>query len=239
MHYARALARLARLLSVLITCAIPHLLVRGRGQSPWPQRFLARAARAIGFDARIEGTPLLHDVFYIANHLSWVDILSLGGVTGCAFIAKDSVARAPLVGWLAAENNTIFVTRDRRGSVGGQIEAVRAALTAHQPIALFPEGTTGDGHGLLPFKPALFSVLLPPPRSILIQPVVVDYGDATSVVVWGNGESGIANALRILGAPGRRSLVLRFLTPFDPGDHPDRKLLAAESHARIAAALSR
>ena len=237
MIYLRALARLARLLGVLLSCLIPHLIARRRGPSPWPRRFLARAARATGFDVRIEGTPLLHDVFFIGNHLSWIDILALGGATGTAFISKDDVARAPIVGWLAAQNNTVFIARDRRGAVSGQIEMVRTALAAHQPIALFPEGTTGDGKTLLPFKAALFSVLLPPPRSILIQPVVIDYGPATPLVAWTDGESGIANALRILGAPGRRVLTLHFLTPFDPGDHPDRKTLAAETRARIAMAM--
>ena len=174
-------------------------------------------------------------MFFVANHLSWIDILLLGGATGCAFISKDGVQRAPLVGWLAAQNNTIFVARERRGEVSSHIDSVRDALAAHQPIALFAEGGTGDGKTLLPFKPPLFAVLLPPPRAIVVQPVVIDYGAATPLVVWG-AESGVANALRILGAPGRRTVTLRFLAPFDPGEHPDRKTLAAQTRALIEAA---
>jgi 1-acyl-sn-glycerol-3-phosphate acyltransferase len=117
MTHLRAVGRLIRLIGVIIACAIPHLIARTGGQSPWPRRFLARACRAVGFDVHIEGTPLLHDVFFISNHLSWIDILSLGGVTGCAFISKDSVAKAPVVGWLAEQNNTIFVARDRRRAI--------------------------------------------------------------------------------------------------------------------------
>ncbi|MBT2187582.1 lysophospholipid acyltransferase family protein [Sphingobium nicotianae] len=235
----RALLRILRLVALTAYCVPPHLLARRRRPSPWPQRFLGRAARIAGFDVRISGTPLLHDVFYVANHLSWIDILSLGGATGCAFISKDGVQATPVVGWLAAQNNTIFVARKQRGAIAGQVEAVRAAVALHQPIALFPEGTTGDGSTLLPFKPALFEVLLPPPRAIRIQPVVMDYGPAGPMVAWREGESGIANALRVLGAKGRRPLTLHFLAPFDPGDHPDRKTLSAETRARIAAALAR
>ena len=102
-------------------------------------------------------------------------------------------------------------------------------------IAADAEGGTGDGKTLLPFKPPLFAVLLPPPRAILVQPVVIDYGAATPLILWG-AESGIANALRILGAPGRKTVTLRFLDPFDPGAHPDRKALAAQSRALIEAA---
>ncbi len=228
--------RLAHLLGVTTACVVPHLAVRPFGRSSWPRRFLGNAARAAGFDVQIAGTPRLHDVFYVANHLSWIDILALGGATGCAFISKDGVGKAPLVGWLAAQNNTIYVARERRGEVAGHIEAVRTALNAHQPIALFAEGGTGDGQTLGAFKPPLFEVLLPPPRDILIQPVRIDYGDAMPLIAWG-AESGVDNARRILSAPGRKTLTLHFLEPFDPGAHPDRKTLAAEARARIAAAM--
>jgi len=228
--------RLARMLGVTIACVIPHLIARRRGRSPWPQRFLGSAARAAGFDVRITGTPRLHDVFYVANHLSWIDVLAMGGATGCAFIAKADVKSASLAGWLADQNNTIYVARERRGEVGGQIDAVRDAVSAHQPIALFAEGMTGDGKTLGPFKPPLFEVLLPPPREIMIQPVVVDYGEANALIAWGE-EPGLAYSRRILSSPGRKSVTLHFLEPFDPGDHPDRKALATETRSRIAAAM--
>jgi len=232
----RFVGRLARMIGITLYCVVPHLIARSRGHSPWPQIFLGRAAHAAGFDVKIDGEPRFHDVFYVANHLCWLDILAMGGATGCAFISKDSVARAPLVGWLAAQNNTIFVARERRGEVAAHVKAVRAAMDAHQPIALFAEGGTGDGKTLGPFKPPLFEVLLPPPREIMIQPVVIDYGEATALVAWGD-ESGISHAKRVLSAPGRRTVTLRFLEPFDPGEHPDRKALAAETRARIAAAM--
>ncbi len=228
--------RVACLLGVTIACVIPHLIARRNGRSPWPQRFLRRAGRATGFDVRIAGEPRLHDVFYVANHLSWLDILLMGGATGCAFISKDGVGKAPVIGWLAAQNNTIFIAREKRGEVSAHVAAVRAALDARQPIALFAEGGTGDGKTLGAFKPPLFEVLLPPPREIMIQPVVIDYGDATPLVTWGD-ESGLENVKRVLAAPGRRTATLHFLEPFDPGAHPDRKTLAIETHRRLATAM--
>jgi lyso-ornithine lipid O-acyltransferase len=237
MSALRCAWRVAWLVATTIFCVLLHLIVRGSGPSPWPQRFLRWSARAAGCEVRFSGSPRLHDVFYVANHLSWLDILVLGGATGCAFIAKDDVARAPLIGWLSAQNNTIFVARDQRGSVAGHIALVRAAVERHQPIALFAEGGTGEHGQLRPFKPPLFSVLLPPPRDILIQPILIDYGDAAELIAWGD-ESGLANACRVLSAPGRRYVTLYFLEPFDPADHPDRKALAAETHRKLAIALN-
>lgn len=203
--------------------------------SRWPRRFLALAARSAGARVHVEGTPRRRDIFFIANHVSWLDILVLGGATGAAFISHDGVAGWPLVGWLARQNNTIFVARADRHGVRDQITALRAALEKHQPVALFPEGTTGDGGALLPFKPALLAGLMPPPRDLDIQPVWIDYGAAARDIAWHGEESAGANAKRLLERPGRLDVTLHFLDPFDPEDHPDRKAVADEARNRIMA----
>jgi 1-acyl-sn-glycerol-3-phosphate acyltransferase len=202
-----------------------------------PRFFLRLAARCVGAKIEVRGTPLRQDVFYISNHVSWIDILALGGTTGCAFVSKDDIGRWPLIGWLAAQNNTILIERARRsGAVSSQMNALRAAITDHQPVALFPEGTTGNGVELLPFKPTLFAVLLPPPRDIRIQPIWISYGTATSDVAWVDDEAAGANTSRILSRAGNITATLHFLDPFSPGDHPDRKALSTETCNRIESA---
>lgn len=177
-------------------------------------------------------------MFLLANHVSWIDILALGGATGTAFVSHDGVARWPVIGWLAAQNNTLFVARERRGALSAQLESLRAAMLGHQPVALFPEGTTGDGTALLPFKPALLAVLLPPPRPVMIQPVHVDYGAAASEIAWHGAEGAGANAKRMLERRGTLTVTLRFLEPFDPADCADRKAIAARVHAAIATSMA-
>jgi len=164
--------------------------------------------------------------------------LALGGATGAAFVSKDDVARWPAVGWLAAQNNTLFISRERRGALTGQIDALRAAMLGHQPVALFPEGTTGDGQRLLPFKPALLAVLLPPPRPVMIQPVHIDYGDAASDIAWIGDEPAGANAKRVLERRGALPVTIRFLEPFDPSACADRKAIAALARERIAQSIA-
>ena len=48
--------------------------------------------------------------------------------------------------WLCDQNDTVFIARDQRGTVAGQVEQVRAAL-GERPLTIFPEGTTADGIG--------------------------------------------------------------------------------------------
>lgn len=235
----RRCMRIGLLIASLFACLPPHLFSRiTRRNSPWPRRFLAFSARSAGALVQIEGKPAGHDVFYVSNHVSWMDILALGGSSGCAFVAHDGIARWPLIGWLAAQNHTIFVSRQARRNVHKQVDELREALVRHQPIAVFPEGTTGNGMALLPFKPSLLAVMAPPPRDMLVQPVFIDYGNAAPDIAWIDGEPAGKNAARVLARKGSLPVTLRFLEPFDPKNFPDRKAIAIEAQKRIAACLS-
>jgi lyso-ornithine lipid O-acyltransferase len=223
----------------LIIVVGPHYLWSlFRIPSPWPRLYLVMAARACGARVKVIGTPLKRDVFFVANHLSWLDIPVLGCVTGCAFVSQDKIAKWPVFGWMARRNYTVFVSRTDRFAVGDQIEVLRGALAEHKPIAIFPEGTTTDGRSLLPFKPSLFEVLVPPPRPMMIQPVVLDYDPVGPEIAWIGEQTAPESAMITLTRKGSFPVRLHFLEPFDPGDHPDRKRIAAEARKRIAAALS-
>ncbi len=202
-------------------------------RSPWPPRFLGLVARIVGARPRIVGRPLTHDVVLVSNHLSWIDILLLAGSTGTAFIAKSELESVPLVGWLCRLNHTIFVSRGDRLGVADQIAQIRDTLAADWPVTLFPEGTTGDGIVLAPFKASLLAALDPPPPGVRVQPVRIDYGDATAELAWVGDEHGKDHALRVLRRKGRFLATLHFCEPFAPEDFPGRKAIAAEARRRI------
>ena len=207
-------------------------------RSPWPTRFLRRAGRAAGVDTRIVGTPVRRNVLMVANHLSWLDILILAGASGARFVAKNEVAAWPLLGFLAGLNRTIYVARSQRAEVRAQADMVRTALADDQPVALFPEGATGEGIALRPFRASLFSAVKPSPPGLLLQPVAIDYGADVPSLVWRDTSMG-EEMMRVLGLPGRRTATLRFLDSIAPSACGDRKALAKEAQSRIAAALGR
>ncbi len=232
--------RLAIRLAALILALLIALPLHGtwrlfRQRSPWPPRFLGLVARIVGARPRIIGTPLTHHVVIIANHLSWIDILLLAGSTGTAFIAKSELESVPLVGWLCRLNHTIFVSRGDRLGVTDQIAQIRDTLAADWPVTLFPEGTTGDGITIAPFKASLLAALDPPPPGVRVQPVRIDYGAATGELAWVGDEHGKDHALRVLRRAGNFRPTLHFCEPFAPEGYGNRKAIAAEARRRIEA----
>lgn len=233
----RIALRLAMLVAALIVALPLHLLCRLlRLPSPWPKWFLGSVGWIVGARRRTIGTPLKRDVVFVSNHLSWMDIPILAGRNGSAFIAYAELRAVPLIGWLCTLNRTIFVRREDRMAVVDQINILREALAETWAITIFPEGTTGDGKTLLPFKAALLAVLDPPPPGVLVQPVRVDYGAATAELAWVGDEPGQSHAARVLRRRGSFTATLHFCDPFDPRDYPGRKAIVAEARARIAAA---
>jgi 1-acyl-sn-glycerol-3-phosphate acyltransferase len=206
--------------------------------SPWAMLFLRIAARALGARVRVHGSPLRWDVFFVANHISWHDIPILAGITGSSFVAQDGVRDWPVIGWLAKLNRTIFISRTEKQNVAQQVAELREAIAENWSVTLFPEGTTSDGRGLLPFKQSLFATLAPPPRPMMIQPVLLDFGANGPDIAWLGEETGWESAWRAFTRPGSYDVDVHFLEPFDPGALADRKVVCALARTRLAEALS-
>lgn len=230
----RAVLILAAIIVMVPLHYIYRIFVYG---SPFPMWFLRFAARVCGAKVERVGVPLRRDVFFIANHISWIDILALAGASGTAFVSKAELADSPLVGWLAKINRTVFVKRENRAGVAEQINQLREALSDNWSVTVFPEGTTTDGQSLLPFKTSMMRVLEPPPPGVLVQPVLLDYGEIAEWLGWIGNESGVNNGKRVMSRKGTFPLRLHFLEPFSPADYAGRKAIAAQARKQIEEAL--
>jgi 1-acyl-sn-glycerol-3-phosphate acyltransferase len=231
--------RVASIVTGLLFCLPLHYLWKLFGRtSPWPRRFLGWVGRSAGMRARVVGTPLPSHVLFLANHMSWLDIMLIAGASGSTFVSKDEVARWPVIGWLANLNRTVYVARTERKAVRGQADALRAALSTGQPVALFPEGTTEGGVDVLPFRASLLASLFPPVPGLWVQPVALDYGEAGPSIAWVGEEPAASNVKRVLSRSGTIPVTIRFLEPIDPATVADRKALADISRRRIMDALA-
>jgi len=202
-------------------------------RSGWPKRFLAAAAWIIGVRVRVAGHPPDGHAMLIANHTSWLDILILGGSLGATFVSKDELGH-PLIHWLADQNSTVYVKRTHRKGAKDQAVAVAKALEGDKPVTIFPEGTTGPGTHLLPFRSTLLEAANFAARDVHIRPVAIDYGNARAEVGWFI-EAGADNVTRILGRHGTLPVTVRVLEPLDGSQ--GRKQLTHQAREAIAQTL--
>jgi len=201
-----------------------------------PLSYHRRASRIMGFEVETIGTPSTHrPTLFVANHVSYLDIEILGGVIEGSFIAKREVARWPLFGWLARLQRTVFVDR-RAHTTHRQRDAILDRLREGDNLILFPEGTSGDGNRVLPFKSALFGAVhgahLPHP--VAVQPVSLAYTRLDGMPLgrfyrpffawYGNMEMG-PHLWSMLGL-GQTGVVVEFHAPVSAESFRSRKAMA-------------
>lgn len=209
-----------------------HLLVRVAGK-PWlvPPTYLTGLGWLAGLRLTVEGKPKKHALL-LANHLSWLDIMALASASRSVFVAHSGLAGNRGLKWMCEQNGTLFITRDQRQTVAEQVAQIREAL-GHRRLTIFPEGTTGDGREMLPFKSSLLSAVGDLPAGVPVQPVALIYDDPEEIA-WVGAEPGLRNAFRILARTHRVNLTLRFLSPLAGPALADRKAMAAAAREAIA-----
>ncbi len=242
--------RIARL-ALYLVWTLSLMPVQGLGlalQRSWSRRlptFYHRwCCRILGFRVRAIGLPTrLRPALFASNHVSYTDITVLGSLIAGSFVAKAEVAGWPLFGWLAKLQRTVFVDRRAR-STAFQRDALTARLAEGDALILFPEGTSGDGNHVLPFKSALFSAAerMQEMAPIAVQPVSIAYTRLDGIPIgrllrpyfaW-CGTAELAPHLWSMIGLGTVEVVVEFHPPTFFADCGSRKALARYCHARIA-----
>jgi len=174
--------RLSRL-ALYLAWTVPLMPVQAIGlllRRPWvatfPRFYHRWCCRILGLRVRRIGHPVAaRPVLFAANHISYIDITVFGSLIAGSFVAKSEVAGWPLFGWLARLQRTVFIDRRVRSTVQ-QRDSIAGRLAAKGALILFPEGTSGNGNRILPFKSALFSVAdRSGAGSLAVQPVSIAY----------------------------------------------------------------
>ncbi|MDF0605286.1 1-acyl-sn-glycerol-3-phosphate acyltransferase [Neisseriaceae bacterium TC5R-5] len=109
----------------------------------------------------------------VANHVSWLDIFVLNSCTVSRFVAKSEIRAWPLFGWLIHISGAVFIDRGRRSDAAKVNKTLAKAMKDGACMAVFPEATTSDGSGVLPFKASLFEA--PLLSCGVVQPVALRY----------------------------------------------------------------
>ena len=147
----------------------------------------------------VERVPAQGGVILAANHASFIDPPLVGSSLSrpINYLARDSLFRFPVLGWLLRSWNSVPVNRDGAGAAG--LKAILDRLLAGGGIILFPEGTrTADGR-------------LQPARSGVGLTVIKSAAPVVPVRVFGS----FAAYGRHMKIPRPRQVMVKFGAPMD------------------------
>ena len=131
------------------------------------------ASKVLGLQIKVEGSPTkTTKALFVANHVSYFDIIAVGSILPGRFIAKQELSTWPVFGILAKLTRTIFICRSSSSALK-QVRMIEKLLFKSERLILFPEGTSSDGKKVLPFKPSLFEA--PIQADAIVQPLTIRY----------------------------------------------------------------
>ena len=120
--------------------------------------------------------PRSQPALLIANHVSWLDICTIGSIDGALFVAKAELARWPVMGAIATHHGNFFHRRGNIRDAARVKDCVAHALREGWRVVVFPEGTTSSGTALMPFYPALAQAAVD--AKAVVQTVALRYLDS-------------------------------------------------------------
>ncbi|MBE2895366.1 1-acyl-sn-glycerol-3-phosphate acyltransferase [Pasteurellaceae bacterium HPA106] len=177
----------------------------------------------------------------VANHVSWLDIFALNAVLPGRFIAKEDVRKWPMIGYLAAQAQTVFISRQRgSNTTQGKVQGVAQALRFGEQVTLFPEGTSSDGAQVLGFKSSFFQAAID--ANVSICPLLIFYPDHTgtrcnSTMAY-YGDISLLQSLKALAKQQSAVVELHFFPALESDDQTRRELADHAQH-QLAQALAK
>lgn len=204
-------------------------------QALWCRGF----CRSLGIRLRVEGHPVQPPpVLTVSNHVSWLDIVVIAAHWPVAFLSKSEVARWPIIGRCATGLGTLYIERGRRDAASRAVETMVRRLGQGDRVLFFPEGTTGEGFELLPFRPRLYQAALD--AQVPVQPLALRYlntdGSLCEQAPFIGDDSLVSHVARLCALPGVEAVVHVGEAIAPP--HERRSELALQTREQIAEALS-
>ncbi len=252
MRWARAVLRTPAALLVTVLLMLAYGLAP-RSARRWRRRVQVAWCRALlwltGLRVVSRGAVAPSGVtVFVANHVSYLDILVVSSQVEGVFIAKSEVAGWPLFGRIATLTGTILVDRTPARARAQRAE-IHARLVAGDNLILFAEGTSTDGAGVAPFKSTLFDIVSPGAdvADTWVQPLSIAYvrdragrpltGARRDLYAWHGDMTLAPHLLNVLAMPGAE-VRLTLHPPFRAVEIGDRKALARVSRDVVAAGVA-
>ncbi|MDP3221760.1 MAG: lysophospholipid acyltransferase family protein, partial [Rubrivivax sp.] len=226
------------LLHVLHGVAIVLTSFRALGRTERRERvrwWAGKMLRVAGVGYRSSGEPWPGGALLVANHISWLDIVAIHAFCPQArFVSKADVLQWPLLGWLIRNAGTLFIERERKRDALRVVHAMAESLQRGETVAVFPEGTTGEGPEPLPFHANLLQAAVA--TGTPVQPVVLRFFDEkrhfSDDVVF-VGETTLLQSIWCIASARGLGVQVQLLSPVGT-QHADRRRLAEHLRELIA-----
>lgn len=115
----------------------------------------------------------------VANHRSFADIICLHLLQRhFKWVAKDSLFRIPVIGWVMSLVSYIPLERNRHGSIRSTFKEASKWLHKDISVLIFPEGTRNSNDSLAKFKNGAFKLAIEAQKPII--PVLIHGSDQIS-----------------------------------------------------------
>jgi 1-acyl-sn-glycerol-3-phosphate acyltransferase len=141
----------------------------------WAGALLAKLAIELIVNGR---PPKTGPMLLVSNHISWLDILVIHAAGHCRFVSKADIKHWPILGTLTTAGGTLYIERESRRDAMRVVHHMSEALTAGDIVAVFPEGTTGNGVDMLPFHANLLQAAIA--VNAPIQPIALSFKDTVT-----------------------------------------------------------
>ncbi len=253
MRRLRQSLRLTAVVVVSTLCYVPLVLValvtgpgsrlRTRVQSKMLSLWGSALRRVIGMRTDVIGSAPATTGIFVANHLSYVDIVLIASEMRAAFVAKREVRSWPVVGHVVTMAGTIYVDRQRHRSLTDANRDIRSRLDAGTSVVVFAEGSSTDGESVLPFRPSLLKIATDDGFPVNYGYLSYRVHDANAArertrdeVCWWGDAGFFRHIVNLMGLPGFSA---RLVFGERAMQGSDRKSLARDLHAAVVAQFTR
>lgn len=201
-------------------------------RAQWQHEAALRVMRAFGIHLRVTGT-LPQGGLLVANHLSYLDIVTFSGALPVFMVSKVEIGSWPFFGTLARAGGALFVDRSSRASAEDTTKLIAERLRGSVPVLFFPEGTSTDGSKVLRFHSRFFIPAVDaglPVTAAMVRYIPED-GSPESTLCWFGDTDFLPHLLKNLGGSD-------FSVEIEFGEariYENRRVAAQGTHAEVVA----
>lgn len=225
----------------LFFCLIPSAKLKRLARVQSCHRLAKLTIRVLGI--QVDGHPRIPEisgpVMAIANHVGYIDIVLFLSQVPCVFITSQELGANPVMGPIARFGGSFMVDRKNKFGLKEEIRRIEELMKEGFPIFLFPEATSSDGTGILPFKRALLEAAVR--AKAVIFPFCINYlkvdGEPINFknrdAVCFYGEAEFVPHIKGLASTSSIEVEVLGLAPVSVGEGDDSRSLCQKLEAEI------